>query len=104
MRRTRNDGTGQSRLYRGEWSSRWLRATRSLAAVYLTDRLGTLVEPIFFVAFSVMVLAEIFESVGNAPARPTWAQRVGRLGSGARAKPASLKCARWHRSAGRPTR
>jgi len=32
-----------------------------LGASYLTDRLGALVEPIFFVCFSAMVLAELYE-------------------------------------------
>jgi hypothetical protein len=37
-----------------------------LGLVYLTDRLGTLVEPIFFVVFTVMAMTEVFESVGTA--------------------------------------
>lgn len=37
-----------------------------LGLVYLTDRLGTLVEPVFFVAFSAMVLTELFEPVRRA--------------------------------------
>ena len=44
-----------------------------LGLVYLTDRLGTLVEPIFFIAFSVMVLTEVFEPIGRGTASPSWA-------------------------------
>ncbi len=50
-----------------------------LGLVYLTDRLGTLVEPVFFVAFSVMVLAVMFEPVGRGPT-PSWSERVAARG------------------------
>ena len=67
MRRTRGDGTPEARVY--------CRLVKVLAVgypllglVYLTDRLGTLVEPIFFLAFSAMVLAELFEPVGRLTA------------------------------------
>jgi hypothetical protein len=50
-----------------------------LGLVYLTDRLGTLVEPVFFVTFSVMVLAVVFEPVGRQ-ATPSWAERVAARG------------------------
>jgi len=70
MRRTRNDGTPESRLYTGVVTTLVV-GYPLLGLVYLTDRLGTLVEPIFFVTFSVMVLAELFEPVGRrtAPVR-----------------------------------
>jgi Na+/H+ antiporter NhaD/arsenite permease-like protein len=32
-----------------------------LAIAYLTDEFGAIVEPIFFIAFSVMVFIELFE-------------------------------------------
>ena len=86
-----------------------------LGLVYLTDRLGTLVEPIFFVAFSVMVLAEVFEPTGHGtgpdlgmappwpavtepwPASP-WPDGVG----GRRRSPGSRRHARrWPRYSGR---
>ncbi|HEX7444433.1 MAG TPA: DUF998 domain-containing protein, partial [Acidimicrobiales bacterium] len=35
-----------------------------LGVAYLGDRLGSLVEPVFFVSFSAMVLIEVFEPVG----------------------------------------
>jgi len=52
-----------------------------LGAAYLTDRLGAIIEPVFFLTFSAMILAELFEpgfvpplvatSQGRAsPARP----------------------------------
>ena len=44
------------------WTGRVLVASYPLLGVaYLTDRLGALVEPIFFVCFSVMVLVELLE-------------------------------------------
>ena len=88
MRRTRNDGTRRvSDLRRcGQGAGR--RATRSSALVYLTDRLGTLVEPIFFVAFSVMVLTEVFEPIGRTvPLRPG---RSGVRGTGNRRWPGRI--------------
>jgi hypothetical protein len=75
MRRTRGHGTIESRIYSG--------LVRALAIgypllglAYLTDRMGTLVEPVFFVAFSVMMLAEVFEPVARGATTPTWADRV----------------------------
>ena len=47
-----------------------------LAASYLLDKLGTLVEPYFFVLFSVMVLVEVFEGLGAPTSTPSWTQRV----------------------------
>ena len=32
-----------------------------LGAAYLTDRMGALIEPVFFICFSAMLLIEIFE-------------------------------------------
>ncbi|HEY5098015.1 MAG TPA: DUF998 domain-containing protein [Acidimicrobiales bacterium] len=64
MRRTRNDGTPESQVYAGVVTTLVL-GYPLLGAVYLTDRHGTLVEPIFFVAFSVMVLTELFEPIGR---------------------------------------
>jgi hypothetical protein len=65
-RRTRHDGTRQSRIYSGVVTT-LLVGYPLLGLVYLTDRLGTLVEPVFFVAFSVMVLAELFEPIRTGP-------------------------------------
>jgi hypothetical protein len=72
VRRTRHGGTPESRIYAGVVTTLVL-GYPLLGAVYLTDRLGTLVEPIFFVAFSVMVLTELFEPIGRAVA-PSWAR------------------------------
>ena len=47
-----------------------------LAAAYLTDRLGALVEPAFFVCFSAMVAVELFEAdrvvLPDSHAHPYW--------------------------------
>jgi hypothetical protein len=75
MRRTRHDGTPESRVYAGVVTALVL-GYPLLGAVYLTDRLGTLVEPIFFAAFSVMVLTELFEPIGRGTA-PSWARGAG---------------------------
>jgi Protein of unknown function (DUF998) len=72
MRRTRNDRTPESRVYAGVVTTLVV-GYPLLGAVYLTDRLGTLVEPIFFAAFSVMVLTELFEPIGRRTA-PGWAR------------------------------
>jgi len=38
-----------------------------LGVAYLGDRLGSLIEPVFFVTFSAIVLLEVFEPSGPAP-------------------------------------
>jgi hypothetical protein len=68
-RRTRHDGTRQARVYAGVVAV-LLVGYPLLGLVYLTDRLGTLVEPVFFVAFSVMMLAELFEPRRERDATP----------------------------------
>ncbi len=68
-RRTRHEGTRPSRIYSGVVAV-LLVGYPLLGLVYLTDRLGTLVEPVFFVAFSVMVLAELFEPSRARAVRP----------------------------------
>jgi hypothetical protein len=74
-RRTRNDGTPEARVY--AWLVRTLVVGYPLLAlVYLTDRLGTLVEPIFFVAFSAAVLTHLFEPIRSDEPRPAWSDRV----------------------------
>ena len=60
-----------------------------LGLVYLTDRLGTLVEPVFFIVFSAMLLAEVFEPSTPIPTSPTWADRV-EARSGTRTGPGGL--------------
>jgi hypothetical protein len=80
MQRTRRSGAPIARVYR-VLVEVLVVGYPLLGLVYLTDRLGTLVEPIFFVVFSAMVLAEVFESLddgsetGEAGLTP-WAQRV----------------------------
>lgn len=58
--RTRGERSGWSRTYLGVVVT-LLAAYPFLAAVYLSDRYGALIEPVFFISFSVMVLAEILE-------------------------------------------
>jgi hypothetical protein len=74
LRRTRHEGTVEARAYSAVVGVLVV-GYPLLALVYLTDRLGTLVEPIFFVAFSTMVLTEVFEPIRRGP-EPSWAQRV----------------------------
>jgi hypothetical protein len=82
MRRTHGDGTPEARIYSGVVKALAF-GYPLLAAVYLTDRLGTLVEPIFFVAFSVMIMTEVFEPMRRASGHelPSWAERVAARGS-----------------------
>ena len=75
MLRTRNDGTGVSHIY-ADIVKVLAVSYPFLGLVYLTDRLGTFVEPIFFIAFSVMVLAEVFEPTGRAVTPTSWSARV----------------------------
>ncbi len=81
MLRTRHEGTLESRLYAG--IVRVLAVSYPfLGLVYITDRLGTLVEPIFFVAFSAMLLVEIFEPTGKEVAPMSWPERVAARADG----------------------
>jgi hypothetical protein len=80
MARTRGEGTRESRIYGGVVKA-LLIGYPFLGAVYLTDRLGTLVEPVFFVAFSVMLLTEVFEPSHAPASSPTWAERVAVRGA-----------------------
>lgn len=72
--RTRGQATAVARLYSRIWTA-LLVGYPCLAVAYLLDKLGTLVEPYFFVLFSVMVLAEVFEGFGSPTTAPSWAQR-----------------------------
>jgi Protein of unknown function (DUF998) len=74
-RRTRDTGAPAARVYDGLVKVLVV-AYPLLGLVYLTDRLGTLVEPIFFVVFSAMMLTEVIEAVGQPSATPTWTERV----------------------------
>ncbi len=75
MNRTRDQGTTEARVYRGVVLT-LLFGYPLLGLVYLTDRWGTLVEPIFFIAFSVMLLTEVFEPAARGTFASTWAERV----------------------------
>ncbi len=75
MRRTRGQGTIEARIYSGLVKALAI-GYPFLGLAYLTNRLGTLVEPVFFAAFSVMILAEVFEPIGRKADAPTWSDRV----------------------------
>lgn len=82
MRRTRASGAAIAPLYAGLVKALII-GYPLLGAVYISDRLGTMVEPIFFIVFSVMVLAEVFEPLGHdrdvshsPEARSSWAEGV----------------------------
>ncbi|MBF6557956.1 MAG: DUF998 domain-containing protein [Acidimicrobiales bacterium] len=70
MKRTEHKGSVEARIYRG-LVGLFVLAYPLLGLVYLTDRLGTLVEPIFLVAFSFMFLTEVFEPIHRS--RPSCA-------------------------------
>jgi hypothetical protein len=75
MRRTRGQGTIEARIYSGLVKALAI-GYPFLGLAYLTNRMGTLVEPVFFVAFSVMILADVFEPIGRKAGAPTWSDRV----------------------------
>ncbi len=77
--RTRGEGTHEARIY-AVLVRALAFAYPFLGLAYLTDRLGVFVEPVFFVAFSLMFLTEIFEPAGPAAAPATWAERVAARG------------------------
>ena len=60
VRRTRDERTRSARIYR-ELAIGALVGYPLLGAAYLTDWLGGLVEPVFFVGFTVMVLTQLAE-------------------------------------------
>lgn len=63
-RRTRGERTVEARVYRALVTVLAV-GYPVLGAAYLTDRLGAFVEPVFFLAFSAMVVAQLFEPVGS---------------------------------------
>ncbi len=73
FRRTRQDGTPEARTYVAAVTALVV-GYPLLGLVYLTDRLGTLVEPLFFITFSAVVLAELFEPIRRH--RENWHQDV----------------------------
>jgi Protein of unknown function (DUF998) len=75
MQRTRRDGTWEARVYSGVVKVLVV-GYPLLGLVYLTDRLGTLVEPVFFIAFSAMMVGELFEPVRSRIGSPSWPERV----------------------------
>jgi hypothetical protein len=58
VRRTRNSRSGPGRVYRG-LASGALTAYPLLGAAYLTDRLGGIMEAVFFTGFTIMVATQL---------------------------------------------
>ena len=76
MRRTRTKGRVEARIYSGLVKALAI-GYPFLGLAYLTDRMGTLVEPVFFVAFSVMMLAErVRADRTKGRSAPTWSDRL----------------------------
>jgi hypothetical protein len=69
FRRTRSQRTLSAGVYRQLARAAWV-AYPILGAAYLTDRLGSIPEALFFVGFTVMVLTELAErtsALGSSP-------------------------------------
>ena len=66
VRRTRGETTREARAFRVILKV-LIVGYPLLGFVYLSDRLGAFVEPVFFVSFSAMIIVSLFEPVG----RPT---------------------------------
>lgn len=81
MVRTRGDGTLEARFYAAVVKVLAV-CYPLLGLVYLTDRLGILVEPIFFIVFSAVVLAEVFEPTRHEANGSAWPR--GAVDRGAR--------------------
>jgi hypothetical protein len=65
-RRTLGSSTAEAHVHRALVAV-FVVAYPLLGAAYLTDRLGAIIEPVFFLTFSVMILAELFEPGLVAP-------------------------------------
>ena len=52
-------------------------ASPILAVAYVTDRAGSLIEPVFFVVFSATLLMELFEPRGAESSTPAPSAAVG---------------------------
>ena len=61
VRRTRGTRSVPATVYRSALGA-FAVAYPALAAAYLTNRLGAFVEPVFFVAFTAVILAELYEA------------------------------------------
>jgi hypothetical protein len=64
VRRTRGETTREARTFRLLLKGLVV-GYPLLGLVYLTDRLGAFVEPVFFIIFSAMVVVELFEPAGS---------------------------------------
>ncbi len=76
VRRTRGRTTREARTYHLLLQG-LLVAYPLLALAYLTDRLGTVIEPVFFILFSTMVVVELFEPAGRGGDRGGGERGVG---------------------------
>ena len=68
VRRTRGETTREARAYRMIFKV-LIVGYPFLGFVYLSDRLGAFVEPVFFLAFSAMIIVSLFEPVGSEALR-----------------------------------
>jgi hypothetical protein len=71
VRRTHDQRTWPARVYRSVLRLFYL-AYPLLGLAYLTDRLGALIEPVFFISFTVLIITHLFE--GGANVGPTRAE------------------------------
>ncbi|HWD51098.1 MAG TPA: DUF998 domain-containing protein [Acidimicrobiales bacterium] len=67
VRRTQGETTWEARAFRAILKV-LIVGYPLLGFVYLSDRLGAFVEPIFFVSFSAMIIVSLFEPVGRVTA------------------------------------
>lgn len=68
VRRTRGETTREARAYRMILKV-LIVGYPFLGFVYLSDRLGAFVEPVFFLAFTAMIIVSLFEPVGSEALR-----------------------------------
>jgi hypothetical protein len=71
VRRTHEQRTWPARVYRSVLRLFYL-AYPLLGLAYLTDRLGALIEPVFFISFTVLIITHLFE--GGVNVGPTRAE------------------------------
>jgi hypothetical protein len=69
VRRTRGETTREARAFRVILKV-LIVGYPLLGFVYLSDRLGAFVEPVFFLSFSAMIIVSLFEPVGRPASTP----------------------------------
>ena len=86
VRRTKGETTREARAFRVILKV-LIVGYPLLGFVYLTDRLGAFVEPVFFLSFSAMIIVSLFEPAGRPAAGPRstmnpWRRAAGLDGVG----------------------